>query len=314
MAKQTTSINSQPQPVRIVSGMRELIAAAGGAPQGAYDAIICDVWGVLHDGVAPYPGVSECLRQIRQQGIPVVLLSNAPRPASSVARHLAGFGYIDGPDGHYDRLVTSGDAARAAMASGYYGASLLHIGPDRDLPLIEGLDVECGTAGNSQFVLCTGLYDDETETPDDYRDPLQKLLARSLPMLCANPDNVVMRGGKQIYCAGAVARLYAAMGGAVTFFGKPYPGVYRMCLDALQEITGRAVAPARVLAAGDGLHTDIAGGNAAGMPTLFLSGGIHAEELGGEFASQQALLVALRAACEKEKIKQPGAVIYRFVW
>ncbi len=298
----------------MLSGMRELVGAANGVEQDRYDGFICDVWGVLHDGVTPYPGVDECLRRLRGLGKPVVLLSNAPRPAPSVARHLEGFGYMDGPDGHYDRLITSGDATRVAIASGYYGASLLHIGPDRDLPLLEGLDVECGSAANSQFVLCTGLYDDETQTPEDYRDLLRELLARSLPMLCANPDDVVMRGGKQIYCAGAVARAYAAMGGAVTFFGKPYPGVYRMCLDAMQEILGRSVLPSRILAIGDGLFTDISGGQSAGMPTLLLSGGIHAGELGGVSGPPEIVLPALKQACAKAKTALPGSVIYRLVW
>ncbi len=303
----------------MLSGMRELVHAAGGAGQDQYDGFICDVWGVLHDGAAPYPGVAQCLRRLRALGKPVVLLSNAPRPAPPVARQLAGFGYVAGPDGHYDRLITSGDAARTAIASGYYGASLLHIGPDRDLPLLEGLDVECGTIANSQFALCTGLYDDETETPDDYHDLLRDLLARSLPMLCANPDNVVMRGSKQIYCAGAVARAYEAMGGAVTFFGKPYPGVYRLCLDALQEILGRALPASRVLAIGDGLYTDISGGHSAGMPTLLLSGGIHAGELGAAAgmnpdSSLQIMLPALKQACAKAKTALPTAIIYRLVW
>ncbi len=294
--------------------MRDLVGPDDGAGQDQYDGFICDVWGVLHDGVAPYPGVADCLRRLRDLGKPVVLLSNAPRPSPLVAHHLAGFGYVHGPDGHYDRLITSGDATRTAIAGGYYGASLLHIGPDRDLPLLEGLDVECGTVANSQFALCTGLYDDETQTPEDYRDLLRELLARSLPMLCANPDDVVMRGGKQIYCAGAVARTYAAMGGAVTFFGKPFPGVYSMCLDAMQKILGRAVTPSRVLAIGDGLYTDIFGAHSAGMPTLFLSGGIHAEEMGGVSGTPEMVLPALKIACARAKTALPTAVIYRMVW
>jgi HAD superfamily hydrolase (TIGR01459 family) len=298
----------------MISRMRELVDAPSTMPDAPYDAFVCDVWGVLHDGVAPYPGVGECLRRLRARGKPVVLLSNAPRPAPSIARQLAGFGFVDGPDGHYDRLITSGDATRAAIASGYYGASLLHIGPDRDMPLIEGLDVECGTPENSQFALCTGLYDDENESPEDYRHLLAKLLSRSLPMLCANPDEVVMRGGKQIYCAGAVARAYAAMGGAVTFFGKPYPGVYSLCLDALREILGRKVPASRVLAIGDGLYTDIAGGQAAGMPTLFLSGGIHAAELGSAAGSSDELIAALKMACATAKIRLPDAVMHRCIW
>lgn len=294
--------------------MRELVASAPGGHADRYDGFLCDVWGVLHDGVAPYPGVSECLAQLRALGKPIVLLSNAPRSSASVVRQLADFGYVDGPDGHYDRLITSGDATRTALASGYYGASLLHIGPDRDMPLIDGLDVECGTVENSQFVLCTGLYDDERESPEDYRALLGKILARSLPMLCANPDDVVMRGGKQIYCAGSVARAYAAMGGAVTFFGKPYPGVYSLCLAAFRDILGRAVPPSRLLAMGDGLLTDISGGQAAGMPTLFLSGGIHAAELGVRPGDPEHMLDALKRYCARAKIKLPDAVIYRCVW
>ncbi|MEQ1888379.1 MAG: TIGR01459 family HAD-type hydrolase [Alphaproteobacteria bacterium] len=310
MTRDIQNLPEQTGQVQMLSGMHALVNAR----PDRFDGFICDVWGVLHDGVAPYPGVQECLRQLRALGQPVILLSNAPRPAPSVARQLAALGYEAGPDGHYDRLITSGDATRTAIASGYYGVSLLHIGPDRDLPLFDGLDIECGNISNSQFALCTGLYDDEREGPDDYRKLLRDLLARELPMLCANPDDVVMRGGKLIYCAGAVARAYAAIGGAVTFFGKPYPGVYRLCLDALGEILGRPVPAPRVLAIGDGLFTDISGAQAAGMPTLFLSGGIHAEELGGVSGPPESVLPALIQACAKAKIRLPTAVIYRLVW
>jgi HAD superfamily hydrolase (TIGR01459 family) len=314
MTKDIDNLFSQPGQVLMLSGMHEIVNTATPLAGRDFDGCICDVWGVLHDGVAPYPGVPECLRRLRALGKPVILLSNAPRPSASVARQLAAMGYEAGPDGHYDRLITSGDATRSAIANGYYGVSLLHIGPERDLPLLDGLDIECGNVTNSQFVLCTGLYDDERETPLDYRGLLEALLARQLPMVCANPDEIVMRGGKQIYCAGAVARAYEAIGGAVTYFGKPYPGVYRLCLDALDEILGRPVLPSRVLAMGDGLYTDISGGHSAGMPTLFLSGGIHAEELGGISGSPDTVLSALKQACAKAKTGLPSAVIYRLVW
>lgn len=301
-------------PVLAATGMQALLDAAASSGPGRFEGFICDVWGVLHDGVSAYPGVPECLRRLRELGKPVILLSNAPRPAVMVMRHLAGLGYEAGPDGHYDRLITSGDAARTALAGGYYGNCLLHIGPDRDMPLFEGLDIEYGAIGNCHFALCTGLYDDEHESPDDYRDLLQNLLARGLPMLCANPDELVMRGGKRIYCAGAVARAYAAIGGAVTYFGKPYPGVYRLCLDALAEILGHPVLASTVLAIGDGLYTDIAGAQSAGFPSLFLSGGIHAQELGVDPAQPENQLPALKQACAAAKIRMPDAVMHHLVW
>ena len=303
--------NQTRQPL-VLSGLRDLFADTPDGGRDQYDGVICDVWGVLHDGISPYPGVAGALSQLRLKAGPVILLSNAPRPSESIIRQLADFGYHSGAGGHYDRLVTSGDAARAAIASGFYGSTLLHIGPERDMPLLEGLDVECATLHNSHFALCTGLYDDERETPEDYRDLLREILARDLPMLCANPDNVVMRGGKMIYCAGAVARAYAAMGGTVTFFGKPYPGVYRLCLDALGNTRGRPARPERVLAIGDGLSTDIAGGQAVNMPTLLVSGGIHREELAVEGAGID--LAALNEACVKAKTAPPSAVIPRCVW
>lgn len=314
MVKKTDNFSTPAGRVMLLSGMRELMHAGMHPGWDHIDGFICDVWGVLHDGLAPYPGVPECLLQLRRLGKPVILLSNAPRPSASVSRHLAGLGYMAGHGGHYDRLITSGDATRSAIANGFYGATLLHIGPERDLPLLEGLDIEYGDVRNSQFVLCTGLYDDEHESPQDYLQLLKDMLARDLPMVCANPDDIVMRGGKQIYCAGAVARAYEAMGGAVTYFGKPYPGVYRLCLDALGEILGHEAPPAHVLAIGDGLFTDIFGGKSAGMPTLFLSGGIHAEELGGVPASPEIVLPVLTQVCLKAKVALPDAVIYRLIW
>lgn len=303
--------NHTRQPL-MLSGLRDLFAHSPEGGEAPFAGVICDVWGVLHDGVAPYPGTPDALIRLRQHAGPVILLSNAPRPSESIIPQLTRFGYHSGPEGHFDRIITSGDATRAAIASGAYGNVLLHIGPERDMPLLEGLEVERASIHDSQFALCTGLFDDERETPVDYNDLLRELLARKLPMLCANPDNVVMRGGKMIYCAGAVARAYAAMGGAVTFFGKPYPGVYRLCLDALGEMLGRAARPERVLAIGDALSTDIAGGQAVNMPTLLVSGGIHQEELAlGETGVN---LPALKEACVKADVAPPSAVIPRCIW
>lgn len=304
-------------PVRMLRGMRELLDSPSAGQD--YAAFICDVWGVLHDGVAAYDGAAECLARMRALGKPVILLSNAPRPSHSIIPQLQGFGFTgSGPsafDGaHYDAIITSGDAVRAAIKGGYYGRTLMHLGPDRDLPLLDGLDIEFAGPGNAQFVLNTGLYDDTNETPDDYRDLLSELLRRQVPMLCANPDEIVMRGGKRVYCAGALARAYAALGGAVTYFGKPFPGVYHLSLEQIARILGRKIAPEKVLCIGDGLHTDVAGAQAAGMWTLFVSGGIHGVELQADGSHAPLDREALQRLCNAAKLAPPGAVIYHLVW
>lgn len=306
-------------PPRILSALRELIepgyakASPGEAP-GGYAAVVCDVWGVLHDGVGPYAGASECLLKLRALGMPVILLSNAPRPSPSIIPQLRGFGYRSGGEGHYDAIVTSGDATRAAIVDGFYGVTLMHLGPERDLPLLDGLDLEFAGPEQAAFVLCTGLYDDTRETPDDYHELLAELLARNVPMLCANPDQVVMRGEQSIYCAGALARAYAAIGGAVTYFGKPYPGVYQLCTQQIGRILGRAVAPRQILAIGDGLQTDMAGGQAAGHSCLFISGGIHGPELTASAMGAPVDYQALLRACAALNLTPPDAVMYRLVW
>lgn len=300
----------------MLRGLRELFEAPGKA--GDYGAVICDVWGVMHDGLAPYEGAAECLHRLREMRKPVILLSNAPRPRQLIAQQLQGFGYF-GPDSgtqpgrHYDAIITSGDAARAAIADGYYGRTLMHLGPERDLPLLEGLDLEFGGPGNAQFVLCTGLYDDTSETPADYHELLQQLLRRQAPMLCANPDEIVMRGGERVYCAGALARAYAALGGAVTYFGKPFPGVYQLCADQISRILGRRITPARVLCIGDGLHTDIAGAQTAGLASLLVSGGIHSMELRAEPGAPADPEVLLRMS-KDASLLPPDAVIYQLNW
>lgn len=280
---------------------------------GDYDALICDVWGVLHDGTAAYDDAPECLLEWRSRGKPVALLSNAPRPGVSVARQLEAYGYHCGAEGHYDLLVTSGDATRAAIADGYYGRTLLHLGPERDLPLLDGLDLECTGVATSNFVLCTGLFDDEKETPGDYEGLLREMVSRDLPMLCANPDLTVMRGDKHIYCAGSLARAYVELGGAVTFFGKPYPGVYAVCLEQLAEIAAGRIDKRRVLAVGDGLLTDIAGGNRASLDTVLVAGGIHAAEFGIRAPSDPAMPELLMQACA-DADAVPENIISRFSW
>jgi HAD superfamily hydrolase (TIGR01459 family) len=248
----------------IISGLRDIAAD--------YDAVICDVWGVVHDGVRPHWPAVEALRRFRAERGKVVLLSNAPRPAADIVRQFAQLGV---PEDCYDAIVTSGGAAREAIAARAADGrlSLMHLGPVRDKNLYDGLDVDLVGPDKASLVLLSGLYDDENETPEHYRDMLAELKSRLLTMVCANPDVMVPRGGRLIHCAGALARDYEALGGEVVYYGKPHLPIYEV---ALKE-TGDAK---RVLVIGDGIATDIKGANAAGLDALFIADGLHAAEMG----------------------------------
>jgi HAD superfamily hydrolase (TIGR01459 family) len=248
---------------RLISGLSEI------APD--HDAAICDVWGVLHNGRERFDPAIDAMRRFRAARGPVVLVSNAPRPPEGV---VALFDKLDIPRDFYDAIVTSGGEAREDLirrTAGGKRLKLFYLGPARDHPLFEGLNIELTEAENAEVVLCTGFYDDETETPDDYRDMLTTFRLRNLPFLCANPDIVVQRGDKLIYCAGAIARLYEKMGGEVIYYGKPYAPVF---VAATRELH-KTRAGNRPLIIGDGPETDIIGANRAGIDALFIVGGIH---------------------------------------
>ncbi len=239
---------------------------------GHYESLFCDVWGVLHNGVRPYPATVDALSTYRSQtGGSVILVTNAPRPAAAVATQLAGLGI---PDHAFDGIVTSGDVTRSAVAA-RPGARIFHLGPERDLGFYDGLDITLVGAEEAELVSCTGLFDDTVETPEDYRVQLQAFAARGLAMVCANPDIVVERGDRLVWCGGALARLYEQLGGAVTLAGKPHPPIYDTAMS-MAGLTDRT----RVLAIGDGLATDIRGAADAGIDALFISGGIHSSDFG----------------------------------
>jgi HAD superfamily hydrolase (TIGR01459 family) len=237
----------------------------------AYDAWLTDVWGVMHNGVAPFPTAVDSCTRFRLQGGLVLLLSNAPRPAASVAAQLDRIGV---PRFAYDAIVTSGDTARAFIAQ-KAGVPLFHLGPERDLAIYDGLAVtRVEHDSDAGAIVCTGLFDDEIETPADYAELLTRSLARGLPMICANPDIQVERGGKMVYCAGAIAAAYASLGGFVQYAGKPYLPIYDMAFAAVAQIKGRAIDKSRILAIGDGPATDIAGAAAAGVPSLYIASSV----------------------------------------
>lgn len=242
-----------------------------------YDAILCDVWGVLHNGVGAFPGAPEALARYRETGGRVVLLTNAPRPSGPIHEQLARLGV--GRDA-YDDLLTSGDVTRVILEA-RSERRVAHIGPERDLALYEGLEHTLVDDAQADVVVVTGLADDSRETPDDYRARLAALAARRLPLICANPDIVVHRGEQLVWCAGALARVYAdELAGDVTVIGKPHPPVYDEARVRIERLTGHPVTPSRVLAIGDGLPTDIRGAHAQRFDVLFVTGGIHAADFG----------------------------------
>ncbi|MBI1621133.1 TIGR01459 family HAD-type hydrolase [Aquamicrobium zhengzhouense] len=240
-----------------------------------YSAILCDVWGVIHNGVAAFPTAVAALQRARDAGLPVVLITNAPRPSPDVREQIASLGV---PDDAWDRIVTSGDVTRELIRSA--PNKIFHIGPDRDLTLYDGLDVELVEEFEANAVVCTGLVDDDTETPEDYAEMLQRLRMRNLPFICANPDIVVERGDRLLWCAGALARDYGQLGGRTEIAGKPHRPIYEAAMAAANDLLGRKLELGDFLAIGDGVLTDVKGGVNNGIDVLYVSGGIHAADYG----------------------------------
>lgn len=235
------------------------------------EAWLVDIWGVMHNGVRPFLPAAAACESFRASGGLVVLLSNAPRPAASVAAQLHKIGV---PRAAWDLIVTSGDAARS-LISGLGGKPVYHLGPERDLGVYDGLDIAMVPADRAEAIVCTGLFDDEIETPESYAESLGRLAARRLPMICVNPDITVERGGRIIYCAGALAAAYEKIGGEVTYAGKPYLPVYGMTSTAIAEIKGHDVPREKLMAIGDGVNTDIAGAAAAGIDSVYIASAVH---------------------------------------
>ena len=250
----------------VLGGMAEIA--------GRYSVWLCDIWGVVHNGLEAFPQAVEALQCFRTRAGFVTLITNAPRPAGSVQAQLLDLGV---PPDAYDIVVTSGDVTRDIVAGNGH-RDIYHLGPDRDMEFFEGLGVNRVSPERAEAVICTGLFEDEVEQPEDYTDRLKALYARDLPLYCANPDIVVHRGDRLIPCAGALAALYTDIGGRVVIAGKPHRPIYQRAMAAIAEQGGRPFDRSGILAVGDGLATDIKGARDFGLDALFVSGGIHAEE------------------------------------
>jgi HAD superfamily hydrolase (TIGR01459 family) len=257
-----------------------------------YDVLLCDVWGVIHNGRRSFPDACAALVRWRAQVGPVVLISNAPRPASAIHPQLDA---LQVPREAWSTLVTSGDATRALLAERAPGPAWA-IGPERDAPLYDGLGLEFTGPDAARFIAVTGPYDDTVETPEDYRERLAAAAGRGLEMVCANPDMVVKRGDHLIYCGGALAALYETLGGPVLMAGKPFAPIYDLALAEAGTLLGRPLDKARVLCVGDGVITDVKGANAQGLDVLFVANGIHGAETTGQAGLDPAALDAILAA------------------
>ena len=248
-----------------------------------YDALFCDLWGCLHDGVVAFPEAVAALEAYRERGGLVVLLTNAPRPRAEVAEQIAKFGV---PESAWDTIATSGDAARVALFTGAVGSTVFHIGEPKDDGFFEPLSIidnpveitRTKDLSQATGIVCTGPFDPYAE-PDTLRPILLEAKTRGLPMLNANPDIVVDRGGQREFCGGAVAQLYERMGGTVHAFGKPHPPVYDMARRRMAEAGGTDISDSRILAVGDGILTDVKGAIGEGIDALFITGGLAASEI-----------------------------------
>ena len=255
--------------LRFVESLRDLVDGV--------EVILSDIWGVVHNGLESFPEACAALHTYRKKGGTVILITNAPRPADSVQRQLQKLGVADDT---YDAIVSSGDLTRHYVAD-HPGRKVFWLGPERDSSIYRGLDLELSPLQQADYIVCTGLLDDETESAEDYRPMMREALARKLTLICANPDIVVERGDRLIYCAGAIAELYRELGGEVIFYGKPHRPIYERAIQLAAEHGGHDITLDRVLAIGDSVRTDLAGAHGFGIDCLFVTRGIHSEEFEG---------------------------------
>ncbi|TPQ32649.1 TIGR01459 family HAD-type hydrolase [Bradyrhizobium guangdongense] len=241
------------------------------------DVVLSDIWGVVHNGLESFPEACEALHTYRSHGGTVILITNAPRPADSVQRQLRKLGVADET---YDAIVSSGDLTRLYVAE-HPGRKVFWLGPERDSSIHRGLNAQFAPLEEADYIVCTGLYDEETESAEDYRGMLLQARERKLALVCANPDIVVESGDRLIYCAGAIAELYRELGGEVIFYGKPHRPIYERAMALAGERQGHTIDRKKVLAIGDSVRTDLTGAREFGIDCLFVTRGIHSEEFEG---------------------------------
>ena len=238
-----------------------------------YDAWLCDIWGVLHNGIDIFGEACEAAVKYREAGGIIVLITNSPRPQPAVIEQFTALGV---PRAAWDDVITSGDVTRNLLQQ-HQGQKIYHLGPERDRPVFDGIDIEFTDVENADIIVNTGPFDDTTETPDDYRDEYLRFKSLGLKMICANPDIKAERGNHVIYCAGGLAEAFAAIGGEVIYAGKPHLPIYDIAFDMMRKVKGSGIPRKRILAIGDGIKTDMAGAAAADIDSLFVPSGVHVD-------------------------------------
>lgn len=262
-----------------------------------YDAMFVDLWGCVHNGVEAYPDAIEALRAYRASGGVVILVTNSPRSRKEVFKQIERFGV---PEDAWDNIATSGDSARAAMFTGAVGNKVYFIGLEEERSFFEPLkiitdpvEIETVPLEEAEGIVCTGLFD-ATADPAVMRPQFLYAKQKGLKLLCANPDIVVDRGHRREWCAGALAALYTEMGGESLYFGKPHPPIYDLARRRLFEVAPDLDAPS-ILAIGDGVKTDILGAVGEDIDSLFITGGLAAEETATELHPHEELLLEFLA-------------------
>jgi HAD superfamily hydrolase (TIGR01459 family) len=284
---------------RLVSGLSDLA--------DSYDVLLCDIWGVLHDGRRAFPAACAALARFNAKRGPVVLISNSPRPSVQVYEQLDGLGV---PRNAWAAFVSSGDATRVLLAARAPGPAWA-IGPERDASLYQGLGLDFTGPEDAAFIACTGPFDDDVETPEDYRERLTLCARRGLAMICANPDKVVQRGDRLVYCGGALADLYVELSGTVEMAGKPFAPIYALAAIEVEALLGRTLDRRRVLCIGDGIATDVRGANDQGLDCLFIAKGIHGDAAVGADGRLDAGLTAALLAREDQSAAMAMAELAR---
>lgn len=267
-----------------------------------YPVWLCDIWGVVHNGLKGYEAAVHALSQHRKKGGIVILVTNAPRTSRDVVRQLND---LKVPPQSYDRVVTSGDVTQTLVKDHAKG-KVYHLGPPRDLSMFAGQSVKKVPLAEAHAVLCTGLVNDDVETPDDYADLLSRMKGLNLPMICANPDKMVRKGNRLLYCAGSLAEKYSAMGGPVLMAGKPYEPIYTLALQIAGNIAGRIIEKSKVLAIGDGPETDIKGAADFGISAVLIADGVTDASDGLD-----ATLARVKAKVPHAKIVK---ILHHLVW
>jgi HAD superfamily hydrolase (TIGR01459 family) len=230
-----------------------------------------DIWGVVHNGFTPFTHTTDVLARHRENGGVVILVTNSPRTSAGVEKQLAEIGVSHKS---FDAIVTSGDVTRTLILQ-HGGGQIFHLGPSRDYSIYEGLNVKCVELSNAKSVLCTGLFDELKEIPHDYVPLLISIKQLNLPMICANPDKVVRKGERLLYCAGALAEEFTKIGGKVLMAGKPFTPIYALAVKTAEDILGKALDKSYILAIGDGPETDIKGAANFGLSCVLITGGIN---------------------------------------